>query len=76
MKHEISSVQDVLEVQAKLMSSWPGTALDNLGLIRIVNADGRQAPFFWIFNADAVVGKRLAHSGLSVICGSSLCNAG
>lgn len=51
MKHEISSVQDVLEVQAKLMSSWPGTALDNLGLIRIVNADGRQAPFFWIFNA-------------------------
>lgn len=53
MKHEISSVQDVLEVQTKLMSTWPGTAVDERGLIRIVNADGRHAPLFWIFNQAA-----------------------
>lgn len=32
------------------MASWPGTPLDEMGIVRILNAQGTKPPTIWIFN--------------------------
>lgn len=45
----MSSYNPILP-QQKLMASWDGQAIDERGIIRILNAEGSRPPLFWIFN--------------------------
>jgi hypothetical protein len=42
--------QEKLALQAHLVKDWDGVALDSAGLVRVLNADGRQPPLIWCFN--------------------------
>lgn len=44
------SSYDPLTAQQKLMSSWAGRAIDQKGILRVLNEDGTRPPLFWIFN--------------------------
>jgi len=43
--------RSALDLQEKLMQTWPGDALDSRGIVRFINSEGTKPPIFWIFNA-------------------------
>jgi len=44
------STVDPIIPQQKLMSLWSGKALDDRGILRVLNETGSKKPLFWIFN--------------------------